>query len=389
MKILFIAPYLPSTLRVRPYRLIQYLSKKHEITFVGLIQPAWTSQFLNDLKPFCREIYPIDLNRPTCIRNSLLAVPSRKPMSVAYFSSRKMESLIRRLVTESKFDLIHTEHIRAAPYAVDLKGLPRLFDSVDSLALAYERGWRNRRGSITNRIIAYEEWLKMRSFEPKIVRAFDQVIVSSPVDKKMLCSDSGPAVEVISNGVDLDYFNWDGREKDKNSIVFVGAMNYYVNVDSVLHFYNYIFANVKKKNPQVRFSIVGADPKKTILNLTRDQSVEVTGYVPDIRPYISRATVFVCPMVGGSGIQNKLLQAMAMGTPVVTSSIAIQSLDVIDGEHLLVADEPQKFAEAVISLLNDKNLQNKLSANARKYVEEHHDWNTSGLKLEAVYQRIL
>ena len=94
-------------------------------------------------------------------------------------------------------------------------------------------------------------------------------------------------------------------------------------------------------------------------------------------------------MVGGSGIQNKLLQAMAMGTPVVTSSIAIQSLDVIDGEHLLVADEPQKFAEAVISLLNDKNLQNKLSVNARKYVEEHHDWNTSGLKLEAVYQRIL
>ena len=265
MKILFIAPYLPSTLRVRPYRLIQYLSKKHEITFVGLIQPAWTSQFLNDLKPFCREIYPIDLNRPTCIRNSLLAVPSRKPMSVAYFSSRKMESLIRRLVTESKFDLIHTEHIRAAPYAVDLKGLPRLFDSVDSLALAYERGWRNRRGSITNRIIAYEEWLKMRSFEPKIVRAFDQVIVSSPVDKKMLCSDSGPAVEVISNGVDLDYFNWDGREKDKNSIVFVGAMNYYVNVDSVLHFYNYIFANVKKKIRKFVFQLSAPIPKKPSL----------------------------------------------------------------------------------------------------------------------------
>jgi polysaccharide biosynthesis protein PslH len=389
MKILFIAPYLPSTLRIRPYRLIQYLSKRHEITFVGLVQPAWTSQFLNDLKPFCKDIYPIELNRPSCIGNSLLAVPSRKPMSVAYFSSKKMESLILRLVEESKFDLIHTEHIRAAPYTVGIKGLPKLFDSVDSLALAYERGWRNRHGSLINRIVAYEEWLKMRNFEPKMARAFDQVIISSPVDQKLLSSDSGPTVEVISNGVDLDYFKLDDREKDENSIVFVGAMNYYVNVESVLHFYNYVFANVKKLNPQVRFSVVGADPKKPIRNLARDNSVEVTGYVTDIRPYISRASVFVCPMVGGSGIQNKLLQAMSMGTPVVTTSIAIQSLSVKDGEHLLVADEPQQFAEAVTTLLNNKNLQKILSENARKYVEEHHDWETTGLKLEALYRKIL
>ena len=238
MKILFIAPYLPSTLRVRPYRLIRYLSKKHEITVVGLIQPAWTSRFLDDLRPLCKDIYSIDLDRSSCIVQSLLALPSRKPMSVAYFSSSRMKSQVNRLIKKSKYDLIHTEHIRAAHYTADVQGIPKLFDTVDSLTLAYERGWRNRNGSITNRVIALEEWIKMRSYEPKMIRAFDQVIVSSPIDQKFLTSEPGTAIEVIPNGVDLEYFNWDGRERDENSMVFVGVMNYYVNVDSVLHFYN-------------------------------------------------------------------------------------------------------------------------------------------------------
>jgi sugar transferase (PEP-CTERM/EpsH1 system associated) len=362
---------------------------KHEITFLGLIQPAWTSRFLDDLKPFCKEIYAIELNRSSCIINSLLALPSRKPMSVAYFSSSKMESQINRLLKEGKFDLIHTEHIRTAHYTAEIQGIPKLFDSVDSLTLAYERGWRNRHGRLVNRIIAFEEWLKMRNYEPKMVHSFDQVIVSSPIDKKYLTSDYETAVEVIPNGVDLEYFNFDDRERDENSIVFVGLMNYYVNVESVLHFYNYAFAKIQKQNPLTHFSIVGADPKKSIRNLAKNPSVEVTGYVPDIRPYLARASVFICPMVGGSGIQNKILHAMAMGTPIVTTSIAIQALQVKDGEHLLVADEPQQFAEAVISLLNNKNLQKQLSVNARNYVQEHHDWDASGQKLEAVYRRIL
>jgi polysaccharide biosynthesis protein PslH len=309
-------------------------------------------------------------------------------MSVAYFSSNNMESQILRLISESNFDLIHTEHIRAAPYTAAIDGLPKLFDSVDSLALAYERGWRNRHGNLLNRAVAFEEWLKMRIYEPKMVSAFDQVIVSSPVDQRFLSSTNGPVAEVISNGVDLENFNPDGRGRDENSIVFVGQMSYYVNVDSILHFYNHAFPLIQKQNPNVRFSIVGTDPKKSIRNLANNPAVEVTGYVPDIQPYVTRASVFICPMICGSGIQNKLLYAMAMGTPVVTTSIAVQALQVIDGEHLLVADDPQQFADAVTSLLKNKDLQKHLSQNARNYVQEHHNWSSSGQKLEAAYSRM-
>lgn len=310
-------------------------------------------------------------------------------MSVAYFSSSKMESQIYRLLKESKFDLVHTEHIRTAHCTSDFQGIPKLFDSVDSLTLAYERGWRNRNGSIPNRIIALEEWIKMRHYEPNMIRAFDQVIVSSPIDQKYLTSDSGTAVEVIPNGVDLEYFNWDSRERDENSIVFVGLMNYYVNVDSVLHFYRSIFPIIQKQLPKVRFSIVGADPKKSILNLAKDPAVEVTGFVNDIRPFIARAAVFICPMVGGSGIQNKMLHAMAMGTPVVTTSIAIQALRVKNGEHLLVADEPLQFANAAITMMSNKSLRNKLSVNARNYIQEYHNWDSIGQKLDEIYRKLL
>jgi sugar transferase (PEP-CTERM/EpsH1 system associated) len=389
MKILFVAPYVLYAMRSRPYHLLRHLSRRHAITVACIVQPAWAAQYLEDIRPFCEEIHTVGLNHFASAAQSLMALPSGKPMSVAYVASRQMKSLVARLAQDGAFDLIHTEFIRAAPYTAGLQGTPKVFDSVDSLALAYARGWRNRHGSLINRIIAYEEWLKMRRYEPEMLRAFDRVIVSSAIDQKFLASTAGPPVEVITNGVDHEYFYWEGRERDENSLVFVGGMNYYVNVDSVLNFYRHIFPRIRRRLPEARFSIVGAVPKKSIRNLAKDPAVEVTGTVPDIRPYLTRAAVFVCPLLAGSGVQNKLLQAMAMGTPIVTTSIASQPLQVQDGEHLLVADEPEQFAEAVMCLIKDKGLRQKLSVNARKYVEECHDWDSIGRKLEAIYQSLL
>jgi sugar transferase (PEP-CTERM/EpsH1 system associated) len=387
MKILFITPYIPT--RPRPYELIRYLSRNHEITVVCIVQPTWASRNLEELMPFCKKIYSFDLNRYSCLLRSLAAIPSRTPMSVAYFASTPMKSLITQLVQESDFDLLHTEFIRAAPYTANIQGIPKLYDAVDSLVLAYERGWRNRGGSNYNRIIALEEWIKMRWYEPKMIQAFNRVIVSSPADQRFLTLESGPTVDVIPNGVDYVYFNFNNQERDDNSIVFVGQMNYYVNVDSILYFSNVIFPRIQKQLPNIRFSIVGAEPRKPVQELARNPAIEVTGYVPDLRPYVTKAAVFVCPLLAGSGIQNKLLQAMAMGTPIVTTTIATQALKVTDGVHLVIADEPQRFADAVVSLITNKKLRKELSVNARNYILEHHDWDQIGQKLEIIYRSLL
>ena len=127
----------------------------------------------------------------------------------------------------------------------------------------------------------------------------------------------------------------------------------------------------------------------SVQELARNPAIEVTGYVPDLRPYVTKAAVFVCPLLAGSGIQNKLLQAMAMGTPIVTTTIATQALKVTDGVHLVIADEPQRFADAVVSLITNKKLRKELSVNARNYILEHHDWDQIGQKLEIIYRSLL
>jgi sugar transferase (PEP-CTERM/EpsH1 system associated) len=387
MKILFVTPYIPT--RPRPYELIRYLSRNHEITVVCIAQPTWASRNLDELIPFCKNIHSFDLKPSSCLMRSLAAIPSRKPMSVAYFESTRMKGLLKQLVQGTDFDLIHTEFIRAAPYTADILGIPKLFDAVDSLVLAYERGWRNRGGSITNRFIALEEWIKMRWYEPKMIRSFDRVIVSSPADKKYLTLDSGPTVDIIPNGVDNVYFNYNAQDRDENSIVFVGQMNYYVNADSILYFSQVIFPKIQKQLPKIHLSIVGANPQKSIQELAINPAIEVTGYVPDLRPYVTTAAVFVCPLLAGSGIQNKLLQAMAMGTPIVTTSVSTQALKVKDHTHLVIADDPQQFADEVVSLIANKKFRAELSVNARNYILEYHDWEKIGRKLEIIYDSLL
>jgi polysaccharide biosynthesis protein PslH len=389
LRILFVAPHIPTPIRLRPFQFIRHLSKKHQITVACIIQPKWSVKYVDYLSPLVEDICLVRLNRVVSALKSLAALPTPKPLSVAYFESTEIQDLIRKLVSGARYDLIHTEFIRAASYTSEMKGIPKLFDSVDSICLAYERGWRNRHSSWRNRIIAYEEWIKMRFYEPNVIRKYDRVIVSSSIDQQYLQAPNGTRVEVVTNGVDFHKLKfWDG-ERDDKELLFVGGMNYYVNVDSMLFFYHHILPIIRQSHPGVHLTIVGVDPHTSIRKLAKDPGITVTGYVPDLWPYLSRATVFICPLLSGSGIQNKLLEAFSVGTPVVSTSIASQALRVQNGEDLLIADNPMEFARSVSTLLSSIKLQQKLSVNGRRYVEQNHDWEIIGQQLEDIYYSIL
>jgi glycosyltransferase involved in cell wall biosynthesis len=385
LRILFVTPYVPATVRLRPYSFITQLSKRgHSITVACLVQPKWEINYVKDVKPFCQAIYPILPNKFYSYMNIFTSMLSNVPFSVTFSTSSVFQKVIFHILKESKFDLIHTEFIRAAQYTAKIEEIPKLFDAVDSLTLAYDRALKNRYTRFAHRVLAFEEWLKMRNYEPHMLRYFDRAIVSSPADRAYLTGNGTP-VDVVSNGVDLEYFRWFDCDKETNSIVFLGKMNYYVNIDSIYYFYKFIYPKIKSQLPKVHLTIIGWNPSHSILALSRDPTIEVTGGVPDVRPYLAKATIAIAPMVSGSGIQNKILQAMAVGTPVVTTSLACQALHVINGDHLLVADTPEDFAGAVTGLLRDKALQKKLSLNARRYVEEFHNWEVIGRQLEEIY----
>lgn len=386
LRILFVTPYVPSSVRVRPFAFIRELARQgHRVTLACLVQPAREVQYLSEITPYCEAVYPVFLNRLEPYLFILASLPTRLPMSVAYCRSDHFEQLINFLVEENQYDLIHTEFMRAVPSTFKLHGHPKVYDAVDSLALAYRRSLSAAYVSTKHRLISLVEWLKVRRYEAWALTHFDQVLVSSPVDRQALESNGRKGVAVIPNGVDIDYFSFYEGPKDESTLVFLGKMSYYVNVSSVLWFYRQVFPIIRKRRPDVKFKILGRDPVADIRALAKDPAVEVTGTVEDVRPHLARAAVAVCPMVSGAGIQNKMLEAMATGVPTVVTSLACQALEAQPGHHFMVATDPAAFAHHVLELLDHSDMRNMLAHNGRRYVEQVHTWGKIGQRLNAVY----
>lgn len=389
MRILFVTPYVPSSVRIRPFALIRELAAQgHQVTLVCLVQPAWEASYLPEVQPYCSQVFPIFLKKLSTVLSLVSSLPGREPLSVAYCRSAEFERLVRELAEKGNFDLIHTEFVRAAPATLALNGLPRVFDAVDSLTLAYRRSLQAAMVPLKQRAVSMVEWLKMRSYEPWVFRQYDRVLVSSPADRSMMAQANRP-VEVIPNGVDVDYFEYNFALQPGSTLVFLGKMSYYVNVASVLWFYREVFPLVRRQCPEARFQIVGRNPVQAVRRLADDPAVEVTGTVEDVRPYLSQATVAICPMVSGSGIQNKMLEAMAVGTPCVATSLAVQALQTQVGRDVAVADSPQGFAEEILKLLEEPQRRANMSVAGREYVDKNHRWNQIGQRLEQCYNRLL
>ncbi|NLG70996.1 MAG: glycosyltransferase [Chloroflexi bacterium] len=388
MRILFITPYVPSQVRIRPFAFIRELARMgYEVTLVCLVQPDQEARYIAEVKPYCKAVYPVFLNRFEPYIRSLASLPTGTPLSVAYCRSDQLNQIVRHLNEQEDFDLIHTEFLRAAPATAHLQGRPKVFAAVDSLALAYRRSLTAAHVPPKQRALALIEWLKIRRYEPSLIGHYDHLLVSSPADQQAMGAGSD-RVMVLPNGVYLDYFQYNDGERDPETIMFLGKMSYYVNVASVLWFYHRVLPLIRRHNPRVKFQIVGRDPAPKIRALAQDPQVEVTGTVPDVRPYLSRATVTVCPMVSGAGIQNKMLESMAVGTPCVSTSLAFQALCAEAGRDVLLGDTEEAFASAVLELLNSPERRRNMSVNGRKYVESFHAWDRIGERLAGVYKSL-
>jgi glycosyltransferase involved in cell wall biosynthesis len=230
------------------------------------------------------------------------------------------------------------------------------------------------------------EWSKLSTYEAWVAQRFDNVVVTSEHEKQELLNlDPSLRLEVVANGIDLEYFTPD-RLSATPSMIFSGKMSYYANEAAVVFFCRRILPLIRAQIPQATLCIAGNEPSKVVRRLGRHSGVHVTGYVSDLRPLFQRSRVAVCPIVVGAGTQFKVLEALAMGKPVVATSKACRALFVRHGEHLLITDEPQAFAEAVISLLTDDELGIRIGQAGRRYIEQHHAWDRHVSTLEQVYE---
>jgi sugar transferase (PEP-CTERM/EpsH1 system associated) len=394
LRILFISPYLPSPIRTRSYNLIKALAHRgHQITLLALEPPGEDDSGLEALRGWCESVKTVPLPRWRTLYNGLRALPGQTPLQAAYSCSPEMASLIQRTAAGAGLDVAHVEHLRGLQLSRAVDGLPIVFDSVDSITLLFERAARlgpTRR----SRLMASLDLKRTRRCESRLLERFPRVLVTSEQDREALVrlSTSEYAdrrLVVLANGVDFAYFApWD-RPRDAATLIFTGKMSYHANVAAALDLASQIMPHVWARRPDARLIIAGKDPGAELLALAADPRVTVTGTVPDLRPYLARATVAVVPIRYGVGIQNKLLEAMAMATPVVATPQAIAALQVQPGQDLLIADTAPAVAGALVALLDDEAMRQRIGQSGRLYVEAHHNWDTAASKLESVYREAM
>jgi sugar transferase (PEP-CTERM/EpsH1 system associated) len=314
-----------------------------------------------------------------------------------------MQRKINQLLAEENFELIHAQLFRMGQYVTHAKGTAKVLDLCDSLALNLSR--RAELDSTPKRILVKLEEKRVRRYEVEIMKTFDCGTVVANFDRDYLLNqDDTLNLSVVPMGVDLKYFHphqangkGDGEidpltppvpEDQAKNLLFTGTMNYFPNSDAVAYFCNSILPLIQKRHPDATFFIVGNHPTEQVRKLAAQKGVVVTGYVPDIRPYFEKASVFVAPLRAGSGIQTKNLEAMAMGTPIVTTSIGAMGMEVEIDKELLIADTPEIFAERVIHLIDNPEIRQNLANAGRKRVKASYDWPVLVERLEQVYAQI-
>jgi polysaccharide biosynthesis protein PslH len=338
------------------------------------------------LRSLCHRVEAVPLKRSKALRSCARAVLRGEPLQAAYCQSEPFTQRMRTLLEEGRFDIVHIEHLRAAHLgALIPPSLPTLYDSVDCISLLLERTLRSSH-SPRQRAIAALELMRTRAYEARLVRSFDRVIATSPDDAFALTSLApGAQVSVVQNGVDLAYFKPASGPVEPATLVFSGKMSYHANATAILHFVQQTLPLIKAVRPDVRLRVVGSSPSQPVRDLARNPAISVTGFLPDIRQAVASATVAICPVTVKVGIQNKVLEAMAMGLPVVSTAGGISGLSVLPERDLLVGETPREFAAQVCRLLADTNLRNRLGRAARAYVETHHRWDVAAQKLETLY----
>jgi len=388
MRILFVTPYIPSLVRVRPYNLLRALvARGHAVTLLALQPPGDEGEALPQLRQDCEAVYVVPHARRQTLLNGLRALPTSLPIQAAYSYSPRFTQTARDLLQREAFDVAHIEHLRGAVLADSLGELPVVFDSVDSIALLFEKVLQGA-PSFKSRLMALLDLARTRRFEGSLTQRFSAVAVTSPADRQALV-DMGcvpEAVTVIANGVDLDYFAPMELERDAQRLVFTGKMSYHANIAAVEDLVHQVMPLVWAQRPELRLQIVGKDPAPVIQMLGEDPRIEVTGYVPDMRPYLAQAAAAVSTVRYGVGIQNKVLEAMAMETPVVCSSQACSALKTQAGQDLLVGDNPQHIAQHILDLLASAKARATLGQAGRRYVETYHGWDQAAAQFESLYR---
>lgn len=387
MKILVILSRLPYKLdkgdKLRAFNQIKQLSKNNEIVLFALSDNVVGQGEIEELKKYCVSISVINIPKATILLNLIRAFFNGLPLQVGYFYFKKAQDKVDQLVKKHQPDHIYCQLIRTAEYVKGYKSTPKTLDYMDVFSKGMER--RKSTESFFLRPIFALEHQRLLRYEQEVFSRFDNKTIISEQDKNLINHPNNKEIVVIPNGVDTDYFMPITIDKE-HDVLFNGNMNYPPNVESVEFLVNKIMPLVWKTNPEVRVLISGSSPNKKVLAL-QSEKVEISGWVDDIRESFAKSKVLVAPMQISIGLQNKLLEAMAMKVPCITSTLANNALGAKHEDQILVADTPEQYAEYIIALLDDEEKAKLIADNGYKYVIDTFNWESTVKVLEGLLNK--
>ena len=377
MKILFISQRLPYPPirgdKIRGFNLVKGLSERHDVSVVSFIRTTKEMADVETLKQYCASVDVCMLSEWKSKLNACLGVFSTKPLTLSWYYSKQLWDIVQKKIRDEKFDLLFVMCSSMAQYVFDNDN-PKIIDLVDVDSEKWIQ-YANRTSFPYSWVYSLEA-KRLRRYEKDINKIFNNCLVVTEEEKKIFSSFSlyPDKITAISIGIDEEYFKPLLEEYTSNTIVFTGAMDYFPNIDAMIFFCKEILPLVKEKLPDVILYIVGSSPTQEVQRLANNKDIIVTGYVDDTRPYIGKSAVCVVPLRVAQGIQNKILEAMSMGIPVVTTSFGNKGVGAEEDKEIVVADDKNKFAEKVVEILQNRILRDQLSRNGKQLIGQRYSW---------------
>jgi glycosyltransferase involved in cell wall biosynthesis len=394
-----VLPYPPdSGPKVKTWNVLKYLAQHHQVTLVSFTRGDQSAD-VRHLEAYCQAVYTVPMQR-TILHDGLAmgrSLLTGQPWMMVRDDRAAMRRLVDRLASETQFDIAHADQLNMAQYAARVPGAGKVLDAHNALWLLYERLCETM-GPGPRKWLLGRDWQLLKKYEGRVCREFDAVLAVSEEDKAALIeamdgkgqrTEPDPYITVIPIAVDTDEVPPVARRPGANHILHIGTMYWPPNIDGILWFIREVYPTIRARRPDVTFDIVGARPPQVITDLGKDGvGINVTGYVADPTPYLEQAGVMVVPLRAGGGMRAKILNALAQGLPIVSTTLGCEGIAITHDQNILIADSPRDFAEGVLRLLEDPDFATQLGGNGRRLAEQHYDYRQACTPIAVAYNRV-